>query len=313
MQSKSKKPSVALKKSRWTIWKVAKWFILILYILLVLVGIPLWDGAALTVYKIVFPPPRKLATNRESGCSCGYKDVNTGAVWMEHLDLTPKNMQSDFFMQPTDTDYYVFDKRNVKASDTKVDLIVHPPSDDVERPKVGGLMSDRADIKYGSFRTKVTFPIGVGTCAAFFLYENDLSESDYEYIGEKGTLFAGNQAADPSTQLSTDVWHHENFTSKGDVLDLGIEWVPEKVTWTLNGGIYHETPKYVPSGNVRIFISHWTAKNWDWVGTDKIKMTETLTYSVYSFKGLFNSSNIDRINEFNQNCRNIAPCEVNMN
>ena len=290
-------------------WSYGRWVVLAAFIYFVLIGLPLWNGVFYSIYLAA------RGSSSQNACSCGYRNIETGQVWMEFINQ-PQVRTNDFFnslVQTVGTEergYYKLTPENTIFTQDGVDLIVDPPTSDPRIINGGGLRTIRKDIRYGSFEITAKFPSGNGTCAAFFLYESDDNEIDFEYVGFRQKLFAGVQTTDKENQLSDpEVWNSLDMASSDQTRTLRMDWDPTEVRFSLDGRQIHKAIKSVPTVGSFLFLSHWTQFKSGWTLGVPSKRE---TFSVGRFQAFFNSSDEGIVKERESRCKDVPLCDAKL-
>ena len=173
------------------------------------------------------------------------------------------------------------------------------------------LVSERDDILYGSFRIALKTTAITGTCSAFFVYKNDSQEIDLEILsGEqnatsKQVRFVVQNISTPADS-GASIRHSEqdiySLPSPGPsegYNEYRFDWLPDSITYYVNGKMIWSTDWNVPCSAGRIHLSHWSNGNPLWSGGPP---AQDAVMSVSYVKAYFNSTSPTRHNEYSKIC-----------
>jgi beta-glucanase (GH16 family) len=186
------------------------------------------------------------------------------------------------------------------------------------------LVSERDDILYGSFRIAMKTSSIDGTCAAFFFYRNDSQEIDTEILSSQQRSAVNSwpihlvvQNTTPSTDGPVDyrgsVQDVYNLSSSlrggttGNYNEYRFDWLPDRISYYVNGQHAWTTTENVPSTAGQIHISHWSNGNPLWSGGPP-EQDAVLTVSYV--KAYFNSTNSTRDEHYRMGCRGAGQGET---
>lgn len=142
----------------------------------------------------------------------------------------------------------------------------------VERESDGGPPFSIAEVRsrdlygYGRYEVIMQPGKGSGLVTAFFTYTGPYvgdphDEIDIEFLGKDLTKIHFNYWRNGSRG------NYKTFDLPFDAGDAphlyGFEWRPDKVTWFVDGQVYHETElndRHVPIMPGRLYMSHWTGQ-----------------------------------------------------
>jgi hypothetical protein len=178
------------------------------------------------------------------------------------------------------------------------------------------LVSERDDILYGSFRIAMKTTSIDGTCAAFFCYRNNSQEIDTEILSAQQhgavnfwPIHLVVQNTTPSTDRPVDysgsVQEVYNLSSSlpggttGNYNEYRFDWLPDHISYYVNGQHAWTTTENVPSTAGRIHLSHWSNGNPLWSGGPP-EHDAVLTVSYV--KAYFNSTNSTRTQQYAHMC-----------
>lgn len=124
---------------------------------------------------------------------------------------------------------------------------------------------DNFDQAYGRFEARIKLPVGQGIWPAFWLLGNDFQDVGWPYCGEIDILeYRGQEPDVLLAALHGPGYSGGSAISRRNDLDglelyrdfhiFGINWEPNRISWMLDGEIYHTvTPKDLPTGTEWVF------------------------------------------------------------
>lgn len=219
-------------------------------------------------------------------CDCGFVDATddaqtvyttyyrmdfTSSDWTR-TDLARQFRMSNSTIYRPDSSPYArdFSPDQVNITAEGLNLIVSPPAELVNGSSVhcGGIYSKTEDFGFGSYHLTGKVTEQAGVVNAFFVYKNDTSEVDMEYVSRdaksqqfvresvKPQIYEANGAASPLT------YQRDFYTGDGDISDESHEWAfkwtPSDVTFALDGNYTNKLTSNVPQDRGLFAISAWS-------------------------------------------------------
>ncbi|KAL8849381.1 MAG: hypothetical protein Q9221_005619 [Calogaya cf. arnoldii] len=137
--------------------------------------------------------------------------------------------------------------------------------------KSGEIATVRRDMKYGSFRAGIKYTPQDGTCGAFFFYESDKGEIDFEFLSK---LYQ--DPAKPADLLL--VIHADDGVPRNELFrptpvgfrpaegyhEYRFDWTPDRITYYADGKFLYETKVGVPYRPGGLILNHWSNGDPGW-------------------------------------------------
>ncbi|EME88837.1 glycoside hydrolase family 16 protein [Pseudocercospora fijiensis CIRAD86] len=220
-----------------------------------------------------------MATLNADDCDCGFVDskdptrsifanlfaVNFTSAKVQQLEdlFMPANYDVIQVVAPYTRDYSV---DQLQYSSTGLDLTVSPSTDGKNIPCAQIITKEKAFF-YGSYRARIRVATEPGTVAAFYIYKNDSSEIDIEYLSawtEPTLLYTVKpQVYLPSGNPDDSTYQRERWSGLDDEFreephEWSWTWLPDIVYFGIDANYLKNITANVPQAPGRIALSHWS-------------------------------------------------------
>ena len=195
--------------------------------------------------------------------------------------------------------------------DAGLQLVVRSTLVETNLVSSGQIQSKREDIRYGSFRAYMkSTPIN-GTCAASFWYHNDSQEIDMELLSrqqERDThpinLSVHSEESVANNYDATDttgfIEGKLGFDPAQDFHEYRYDWSSDVVRYYVDGKWVGDIHDFIPSTPGYFQLSHWSNGFQGWSAGPPL---QDAMITVGYFMGYFNSTDPDRVRDFEARCR----------
>lgn len=220
-------------------------------------------------------------------CDCGYVDAADPAqtVYSTYyrMDFTntdwTKTELSKQFRLSNSTIYksvsapYArdFSPDQVQISSDGLSLVVSPPESLTNGSSVpcGGIYSKTNDFGFGSYHLTGKVAAQEGVVNAFFVYKNDTSEVDMEYVSRdesdqqfvretvKPQIYDDNGAASPLT-YQRDFHTDDDESISANFHEWAFKWTEDDVTFAIDGNYTNKLSRNIPQDRGLFAISAWS-------------------------------------------------------
>ncbi|KAJ3301286.1 hypothetical protein HDV03_001060 [Kappamyces sp. JEL0829] len=189
-----------------------------------------------------------------------------------------------------------FDAGHLSLSSSGLGLTVTPYSPNPSAAVYGGQVSSlNTNILYGSFRTKMRLPSEPGSCVGFFVYHNETTEIDTEYVGSFGAAnnpfnFFGTQTGNPNQITNATIWKQQlaDPSQTAGFVEYRMDWVPGQIQFLRDGVEQFCICSNVPQVGGSINLNHWSGGSPGW---EKGPVVQNATVVVQSFTAFYNTAN----------------------
>ncbi len=131
---------------------------------------------------------------------------------------------------------------------------------------------------YGRFEAEIKTSSALGCITAFFLYRPKAeknTEIDVEFSGKYPHVLTINNWVD---HRSHDKDLELGFDSSKDFHRYVINWLPNKISWEVDGVTVYETKKAIPQKPMQVIFNLWVTKSEKWAGSIKSAKLPTFAY-----------------------------------
>ncbi|KAI7876116.1 concanavalin A-like lectin/glucanase [Lichtheimia hyalospora FSU 10163] len=223
-------------------------------------------------------------------CDCGFQDEN-GRIWSEiwHSDYNSykANLHKDkhyvvmnYTVPPkySNTLERLFDPANVQlashddqSSYSGLQLAVRKQDDGQFTSASFG--TKREDFLYGTFRASMKTSPVPGTVQAFFFFRDNTCEIDVEAVSRIQNPWKTYFTVQPQifgeegvASNLTNTKYTNDFDPTTDFHEYRFDWMPDDVTFYLDGSESSRLTHNVPQLPGRVLINHWTDGNPEFSG-----------------------------------------------
>lgn len=261
-------------------------------------------------------------------CECGYRVSSsssqiasllfTEALQTDFRKLSSLNDSKDWGIKQVSLDAVpdmgrlgrIVEDQNIILNATGLQLIVRSTLVDGDLVSTGQTQSTREDIRFGSFRAYMQISPINGTCAASFWYHNDTQEIDIELLSRQQrrgrhpinfSIHSEESAGDDDNTSNTTstIDRQLGFDPAKSFHEYRYDWSQEAVNFYMDGKWTGALDDFLPTASGYVQLSHWSNgfKGWS-SGPPSQDALMTVAY----FVGYFNSTDPDRIQDYQSRC-----------
>lgn len=221
-------------------------------------------------------------------CDCGFVDAadpNEGVFTTYYrMDFTSESLTSDNItklfrissstIDKTDSGSpYMrwFSPQQVSLNTSGLSLTVSPPNaTDAVAVPCAAIYSKQETFGFGSYHLNAQVTNETGTVSAFFVYKNDTSEVDMEYVSKvanSSNLQFLRESVKPQVYLANGAASNETYATdhmpgSGSISDTAHEWAfswtPDSVTFALDGVYKNKLSTNIPQDDGLFALAHWS-------------------------------------------------------
>lgn len=145
--------------------------------------------------------------------------------------------------------------------------------------------SARNEFHYGYYATRMKPVSCSGVISSFFSYTNYpcWDEIDIEFLGKDTTKVQLNYYT--NGQGNHEYVYNLGFDASLDFHEYGFEWLPDSITWYVDGYKVYRATKDIPSNPQHIMMNLWNQKGQDiWAGAlDETKLPVQAQYEFIAY------------------------------
>ena len=145
--------------------------------------------------------------------------------------------------------------------------------------------SSRNEFHYGYYATRMKSASCSGVISSFFTYTYYpcWDEIDIEFLGKDTTKVQFNYYT--NGQGNHEYVYNLGFDASLDFHEYGFEWLPDSITWYVDGYKVYRATKDIPSNPQHIMMNLWNQKGQDaWAGAfDETKLPVQAQYEFIAY------------------------------
>lgn len=147
------------------------------------------------------------------------------------------------------------------------------------RPYRSGAFASATTVRYGHFEAEIRAACGPGFVTGFFLHRSGpRQEIDIELLGAHPRQMLTNvffNPGDDGTQMNygyrgAPIRIDLGFDATADFHLYRIEWLPDRITWLVDGEVVHQrtgwNPTPIPHLNMQLHGNLWAPRSGEWAG-----------------------------------------------